>query len=138
MKINKLMKMMLAFGMGISIAGCSREEPQPSEEPVPTEEASKETDEDTRIKEIIASMTPQQKLAQMLIVALRSDPNNTRTPTTIDENYAELLSRYDFGGILLMGGSLQDTAQTVTMIRGIQKAALNSDAGIPMFISLDE
>ena len=138
MKINQLMKMLLAFGMGISIAGCSREEPQPGEEPVPTEEASKETDEDTRIKEIIASMTPQQKLAQMLIVALRSDPNNTRTPTAIDENYAELLSRYDFGGILLMGGSIQDTAQTVTMIRDIQKAALNSDAGIPMFISLDE
>ena len=54
MKINQLMIIMLAFGMGISIAGCSREEPQPSEEPVPTEEASKETDEDTRIKEIIA------------------------------------------------------------------------------------
>lgn len=97
-----------------------------------------EEDMDKKIREIIAGMTTEQKIAQMIIISLRSDPKNTRTPTELTEDYVKLLQRYDFGGVILMEGNIVDPAQTVRLNRACQEAALASEPGIPMFITLDE
>ena len=87
---------------------------------------------------MISEMTTQEKLAQMMIVALRSDLSNEKTATEIDRDYAEMLTKYDFGGILLFAGNVVDPAQTVTLIRDSQEAAMKSAGGIPMFICVDQ
>lgn len=97
-----------------------------------------EEGKDKEILDIISKMTPAQKLSQMMIVALRSDPGNTKTATKISEDYANLLRQYDFGGIILFAGNMTDVAQTVTLIRDSQDAAMSSEAGIPMFVYVDQ
>ena len=83
-------------------------------------------------------MTVEEKLTQMMIVALRSDGANADTATGIDEDYADLLQKHDFGGIILFAGNITDPAQTVTLIRDCQDAAISSAHGIPMFICVDQ
>ena len=95
-------------------------------------------EEDPEILKMISEMTTQEKLAQMMIVALRSDAGNTKNATEIDSDYAEMMSKYDFGGIILFAGNIVDPAQTVTLIRDSQEAAMKSDKGIPMFICVDQ
>lgn len=74
----------------------------------------------------------------MMIVALRSDGANTNTATEINQDYADLLSKYDFGGLILFTGNMVDPAQTVTLIRDSQEAAMKSPKAIPMFICVDQ
>ena len=95
-------------------------------------------EEDPEILKMISEMTTQEKLAQMMIVALRSNISNEKTATEIDRDYAEMLTKYDFGGILLFAGNVVDSAQTVTLIRDSQEAAMKSAGGIPMFICVDQ
>ena len=95
-------------------------------------------EEDPEILKMISEMTTQEKLAQMMIVALRSNISNEKTATEIDRDYAEMLTKYDFGGILLFAGNVVDPAQTVTLIRDSQEAAMKSAGGIPMFICVDQ
>ena len=95
-------------------------------------------DKDEEILKTISGMSTQEKLAQMMIVALRSDGKNTKTVTQINKDYADLLSKYDFGGIILFAGNIVDPTQTVTLIRDCQVAAMKSEQGIPMFICVDQ
>ena len=95
-------------------------------------------EEDQEILKTISEMTTQEKLAQMMIVALRSDAGNTKNATEIDSDYAEMMSKYDFGGIILFAGNIVDPEQTVTLIRDSQEAAMKSARGIPMFICVDQ
>ena len=94
--------------------------------------------DDAEIRNLISEMTVEEKLTQMMIVALRSDGANADTATGIDEDYADLLQKHDFGGIILFAGNITDPAQTVTLIRDCQDAAISSAHGIPMFICVDQ
>ena len=58
-------------------------------------------------------MSTEQKLAQMMIVALRSDADNSITPGELTPVYEDMLAKYDFGGIILFTGNIKDTEQTV-------------------------
>ena len=95
-------------------------------------------EEDPEILGTISEMSTQEKLAQMMIVALRSDGSNSKTATEINQDYADLLSKYDFGGLILFAGNIVDPVQTVTLIRDSQEAAMKSTHGIPMFICVDQ
>ena len=95
-------------------------------------------EKDPEILKTISEMSTQEKLAQMMIVALRSDGSNSKTATEINQDYADLLSKYDFGGLILFTGNVVDPAQTVTLIRDSQEAAMKSTRGIPMFICVDQ
>ena len=95
-------------------------------------------EEDSEISRMISEMSTQEKLAQMMIVAFRSDGANTKTATGISQDYADLLSEYGFGGIILFAGNIVDPAQTVTFIRDSQEAAMKSAHEIPMFICVDQ
>ena len=95
-------------------------------------------EEDPEILGTISGMSTQEKLAQMMIVAFRSDGSNSNNATGINQDYAELLSKYDFGGIILFSGNIVDPVQTVTLIRDSQEAAMKSAKGIPMFICVDQ
>lgn len=92
---------------------------------------------DKKIAEIISGMSIEQKLAQMMIVSLRSDADNVHT-TKLTKAYKNLLKYYDFGGVILFGKSIIDTEQTITLIRDCQSSAMKSAAGVPMFVCIDQ
>ncbi len=97
-----------------------------------------DSDIEVKANEILAKMTMEEKLAQMIIVALRSDPQNTYLTTEITPVYSEFLSKYGFGGVILYAKNLVDARQTRTMINDIQIAALEAKNNIPMFVCVDQ
>ena len=145
---KQLLARILTAVMGLSLIGCAAEsspanagaeetETGITKEETAVEQPAEETDGDAEIWALISSMTTEEKLAQMMIVALRSDVTNTDTATELGPDYTELLRKYDFGGVILFAGNIVDPAQTVTMTRGIQEAAMGSAHGIPMFICVE-
>jgi hypothetical protein len=90
MKKKKFLPLALSALLGLSLTGCKtadQETPAAQDEQTP---AAADTDEE--IREFISSMTTEQKLAQMMIVGLRSDGNNTKTAVEISQDYADLLN----------------------------------------------
>ena len=95
-------------------------------------------DIDKQVNEIIANMTIEQKLAQMMIIAIRYEPDTSKGITKLTKAYKKLLKKYDFGGLLMYANNMTDINQTVTMIREAQSASMKSANGIPMFICVDQ
>ena len=93
---------------------------------------------DNEIEKMVSEMSVEQKLAQMMVVAFRSDSHNTKTATEISPAYEELLKKYDFGGIIMFGGNIADTGQTVKMIRDCQTASMASEQGVPLLVCVDQ
>ena len=92
----------------------------------------------------IAEMTLEQKIAQMIMISLRtwedkSDPDAGSVPTKeLNDTQKKFLTKYDFGGVCLFGQNIAGTEQTVRLTAQIQQAALASETGIPMLISADQ
>ena len=93
---------------------------------------------DKRVEEIISKMSTEQKLAQMMIIAFRYEPDSSLGITKLTKSYKKLLKKYDFGGLLMYANNMTDINQTITMIRDSQNAAMKSENGIPMFICVDQ
>ena len=87
---------------------------------------------------ILSKMSTREKIAQMMIVALRSDSGNSKTATQITPEYAQIIEKYDFGGMIFFTGNINDKEQTVRLINDSQSLAINSKNGIPMFICVDQ
>ena len=122
---KKLTAIAIILVMILSISACGTQQPD-------------EKSMDEQIREEIAEMTVEQKLAQMMIVAFRSDAANSETPTELSPAYSEIMEKYGFGGVILFGGNIADTEQTVKLIRDCQTAAVASEAGIPLLICVDQ
>ena len=120
------------------ISETATEEAATDETTAETTEAVDGSDVDRQVADIIAGMSTEQKLAQMMIVALRSDADNSNTPGELTPVYEDMLAKYDFGGVILFTGNIKDTEQTVTLTRACQAAALSSDQAIPMFMCVDQ
>ena len=95
-------------------------------------------DIDKQVNGIIANMTIEQKLAQMMIIAIRYEPDTSKGITKLTKAYKKLLKKYDFDGLLMYANNMTDINQTVTMIREAQSASMKSANGIPMFICVDQ
>ena len=108
-----------------------------TEESINSENMS-DADIEKQVNDIIANMTIEQKLAQMMIIAIRYEPDTSRGITKLTKAYKKLLKKYDFGGLLMYANNMTDINQTVTMIRETQAAAMKSANGIPMFICVDQ
>lgn len=95
-------------------------------------------------EEIVAGMTLEQKIAQMVSITLRtwSEPSindgESVSVTELSDKQKELITKYDFGGITLFANNTTGTEQTVRLNAEIQEAALQSEQGIPLIISVDQ
>ncbi len=119
---NRCIAIVLALIMTLSLCACGAQGESKKNE----------------IEETIAGMSTEQKLAQMMVVAFRSDSHNTKTATEVSPAYEEILKKYDFGGVIMFGGNIENAEQTVTMIRDCQTAAMASEKGIPLLVCLDQ
>lgn len=87
----------------------------------------------------------QQMLGQKLMLDLRyycQQPpadGQCRTPlTTLPPALADVISRYDIGGVILFSENLQDVQQIVQLTHDLQQAAANSRLQQPLFIGIDQ
>lgn len=124
--MKKWIALILVLIMTLSLCACSGQGAQGG------------STDDNSIEGMVAGMSTEQKLAQMMVVAFRSDSHNTKTATEVTPAYEELLKKYAFGGIIMFGGNIQDAEQTVKMIRDSQTAAMASEQGIPLLVCVDQ
>lgn len=158
MKLKKSFpSFILAMAMTFSLVGCGTEkkannttiesvtieseakaEPQATSTDTTEEKTEETADIDDKVSDIVSKMTVQQKICQMIIIGLRYDITNEKSATELDQDYKDMLKKYDFGGVLLMVGNFVDADQTVDLVYDCQEASCNSELGIPMFVSTDQ
>ncbi len=98
-----------------------------------------------RINQIVSKMSLEQKLAQMMMISIRSfdeDPNvEEKTPVTeLPEKLKDTIAKYDLGGVILFRENCAGTEQTLRLTDDLQKAILskNSVTQIPLLIATDQ
>lgn len=89
------------------------------------------------IEDIVASMSLDEKIAQMLIPAIRSWDGTS--VTTLPEGLAEALRRHQYGGIILFGANMASTEQTALLTAALQanNAQTQASTNIPYLMCAD-
>lgn len=141
--MRKLTSVLLSAALILSMTACSgggqsqtetsaveQTTAAPSETTVPTETTvSQEELVNERIEEILAGMTLEQKVHQMMFMSFRVPE--------LSETMLTCLEEYNFGGFIIFGQNVVDIDQTMNFISRVQTANQNGD-GIPMFIGIDQ
>ncbi|MBR5088934.1 MAG: beta-hexosaminidase [Ruminiclostridium sp.] len=98
-------------------------------------------------EEILAGMTLEQKIAQMISVSFHywtditesdGSADTSQVTTVLNEKQKAFLTKYDIGGITLFAKNTVGTEQTARLTAEIQEAALESEQGIPLLICADQ
>ncbi len=104
-----------------------------------------DTPSDERVTSIVAAMTLEQKIAQMIMPALRTweGEDNDVTDLSALPDLASALRKHQYGGVILFGSNVVDTAQTLRLVSDLQaNNAKSVDASsttvIPYFVAADQ
>lgn len=99
----------------------------------------------TRAETLLESMTLDQKILQMLMPDFRQWKQDGETKitdfTVMNKEVAEIIDKYDFGGVILFANNVKETAQTLKLTTDFQKAATDNAAGngsIPLLLTIDQ
>ncbi len=87
---------------------------------------------DKFIDEMIESMSIEQKVGQLFMVAFRQT-DNSGLPLTVNEDIINMLNKYKVGGFIMFQQNIDTAKQTQKFINDLQ-----SNATIPLFIGIDE
>lgn len=92
------------------------------------------------IKDMVAAMSTEQKIEQMIMITLRpwATDGGYQNVTSLNEQQRSLIKDHNFAGVCLFAANIQSVEQTVALTTEIQQAALDSECGIPMLISADQ
>ena len=101
------------------------------------------TDSVSKAKEIVSNMTLEEKLGQMIMPDFRMwQEEGTKEPsdlTEINSEVAEIIDKYDLGGVILFAENVKEISQTTTLIHDLQEVAINDkDGNLPLLITLDQ
>ncbi len=59
--------------------------------------------------------------------------------TEINSEVAEVIDKYDLGGVILFAENVKEISQTTTLIHDLQEVAINDEDGnLPLLITLDQ
>lgn len=97
-----------------------------------TEETDPATAKEQRIEEIMADMSLEEKIGQMMMADFRFDGNGNPV-TSINDSIASDISEYHLGGVILFSENMSDYDTTKQLIYDMQ-----SNADMPMLIGIDE
>lgn len=100
-------------------------------------------DSASKAKEIVSNMTLEEKLGQMIMPDFRMwQEDGTKEPsdlTEINSEVAEVIDKYDLGGVILFAENVKEISQTTTLIHDLQEVAINDKYGnLPLLITLDQ
>ena len=89
---------------------------------------------------ILADMTLEQKITQMIFPALRTwGPKDSAVNTVeLNDELHEIFTDYSFGGVTLYGANIVNTEQTIALINDIQKTSLDGGAPAKLLITIDQ
>lgn len=97
-----------------------------------TEETDSATAKEQRIEEIMADMSLEEKIGQMMMADFRFDDNGNPV-TSINDSIVSDISKYHLGGVILFSENMSDYDTTKQLISDMQ-----SNADMPMLIGIDE
>lgn len=88
---------------------------------------------------ILAGMTLEEKISQMIIPAIRSWNGANVTDLNAVPELAEALRKHQYGGIILYGVNITDEEQTARLVSDLQKnnAQIEASTKIPYLMPLD-
>ena len=93
-----------------------------------------------KVTSILADMTLEQKIGQMISPALRAwGPKDNEVDTIeLNDELHEIFGECSFGGVTLFGGNIVNAEQTIRLINDIQKTSLDGGAPAKLLISIDQ
>ena len=87
----------------------------------------------SRVVEILAGMTSDQKIGQMIMPDFRkwqAEGEDAQSDMTeLNDEVAEIIDQYDFGGVILFAEYVKETEQTLKLTTDMQNAAITNEAG---------
>ena len=92
-------------------------------------------------EDILASMTTEEKISQMIMVSTRwyKPEGGTREGVMVlPEEVANYLTAHPFGGVILFAENTKETEQNVRLIDSMQQANAAGGAKTQLFISVDQ
>ena len=99
----------------------------------------------SRVDEILAGMTIDQKIGKMIMPDFRmwqAEGEDAQSDMTVlNDEVAEIIDQYDFGGVILFAENVKETEQTLKLTTDMQNAAITNEAGngdIPLLITIDQ
>ena len=139
----------LCMAIAVTLSGCGLGSTRTSAVSEKAESASNKNssmeaaiiENDKRVKDMVAKMSPDEKISQMIIPAIRTwDGENV---TDLDEfpELKEALRAHQYGGVILFGSNIDGTEKTAKLVYGLQaNNSENADVSvnIPYFMSVDE
>ncbi len=99
----------------------------------------------SEIDAILASMSLDQKVAQLIMPAIRSWDGDENGVTDLEKvpALAQALRRHQYCGVILFGANIEDTEQTIRLVSSLQKNNAEGSKGrdtttIPYFVAADQ
>ena len=89
---------------------------------------------------IVANMTTEQKIAQCLMMDFRQwkgADGSKVDMTTLDSDVADIISKYQFGSIILFANNIKKTDETLRLTMDMQEA-VSRNGGLPLLIATDQ
>ncbi|SES01175.1 beta-N-acetylhexosaminidase [Butyrivibrio fibrisolvens] len=92
------------------------------------------------IRGIVSNMTTQQKVAQMIMPALRTwgSGDDAVPATTLSDEQKAVLTKYSFGGVIIFGQNIEEAGQTTQLISSMQEANAMGGAVSSLLVSIDQ
>ena len=92
------------------------------------------------IRSVVSNMTTQQKVAQMIMPALRTwgSGDDAVPATTLSDEQKAVLTKYSFGGVIIFGQNIEEAGQTTQLISSIQEANAMGGAVSSLLVSIDQ
>ncbi len=85
-----------------------------------------------RTQTLIAGMTLEQKVGQLLMIAV-ADQRSNHELRALTHAYRTFFERVQPGGVIMFGGNIETVSQTLTLIHGLQAIS-----PVPLLVSTDE
>lgn len=83
-----------------------------------------------RVDALMARMTLEQKVGQLFLVFFVGD--------ALSDSLLRSVREFHVGGVVLFQGNIDNGRQTAALINAIQREALASSAGVPLFVGVDQ
>lgn len=83
------------------------------------------------VNDIINGMTLEEKIGQLFIVGVGDESG------VLSSDFVDIVEQYNFGNFIYMASNVYSTSQVVNLSINLQQL-LNSQVGIPAFISIDQ
>lgn len=98
-----------------------------------------------RVDQILESMTIEEKIGQMIMPDFRQWKQEGETKitdlTVMNDEVAQIIDQYDFGGVILFANNVKATEQTLKLTTDMQEAAIQNKASngdIPLLLTIDQ